>query len=193
MQYAGQPSWRIELDEPVVLVIGLFLRDLVGLRPDTQPALPRLDPAVEPVRQVEGDLCSQQWALWWRGLLEQGAGALAGNAPPDFTDLAHSPELRELLRSEFRTANDWASQRHREHAQLVLHGPRPGVEGEVVREAERNLGRQAQPFRLRITELPVQGQHGWRLGADDVLVSRSLLTDRDAYRNWLAPVVADLV
>lgn len=193
MQYAGQPSWQMEVDEPVVLVIALFIRDLAGLRPNTQPALPRLDPVVAPARQVDVDLCSRQWAGWWRGLLVQGARALAGNAPPDFTDLAASPELRELLRSEFRTANDWASQRHREHAQLVMHGPRPGVEGEVVRDAERNLGREARPFRLRITELPVQGQHGWRLGPDDVLVSRSLLTDRDAYRNWLAPVVGELV
>jgi len=193
MQLAGRPSWKIELDEPVVLVIALFIRDLAGLRPDTEPALPRLYPAVELARKVDVDLLSPQWAGWWHGLLEQGARALAANTPPDFTDLAPGPELRELLRSEFRTANDWAGQRHQEHARLVIHSPKPGVESELVSAVERKLGRRARPFRLRISELPVEGQGGWRLDAEHVLVSRSLLTNRDAYRSWLAPVIAEVV
>ena len=196
MELVGSSSWRIEVDEPQVLVIASFVRDAAGLRPEVDPAVPPLEPPVAPgPGGGEGNAvaaASAQWATWWPGLLERDAAALRDLEPPDFPALAGSPELRDLLRARFGDAVAWSNDRHREQAALARESRRHGVEGDVVREAERRLGRRARPFRLRVAELPVAGDGGWVLAGDHVLVARALRNDPDAYRRWLRPVVARL-
>ena len=70
---------------------------------------------------------------------------------------------------------------------------RGAVETDLVRDFERRLRRRASGFDLRVDELPVVGVAGWRIGHDHVLITRGLLADPAAYREWLAPVVAGLL
>ena len=67
-----------------------------------------------------------------------------------------------------------------------------GVESEVVRDAERRLGRRARPFRLQVSVLPVAGSGSWRVAEDHVLVTRSRYFDTRAWRGDLERVVAEL-
>ena len=54
---------------------------------------------------------------------------------------------------------------------------------------ERAWARKAQPFHLRISEIPVQGQRIWQRHPDHVLVTAALLRDTAQYRQRLMPVV----
>jgi hypothetical protein len=81
----------------------------------------------------------------------------------------------------------WARERKREHAAWASV-----VEGEVVAEVERRLDRPAAPFRLRITELPLETVEGWPLTDAHALVTARLRRDARAYRAWLLPVVRAL-
>lgn len=195
VELAGSSSWRIEVDEPQVLVVASFVRDAAGLRPEVDPANPPLEPAVAPgPGGSEGDAAaaaSAQWAAWWPRLLERGAAALRDLEPPDFPALAGTPALQDLVRARFDDAVAWSGDRRREHAEFA-RDPRRNVEGDAVRAAERDLGRRARPFRLRVTELPVAGDGGWVFADDHVVVARALRRDPDAYRRWLRPVVARL-
>src|ERR1035437_839546 len=46
---SDQPSWQISTDQPQLLVIGLFIRDVAGW-PSRNSSLPPASPAVPPVR-----------------------------------------------------------------------------------------------------------------------------------------------
>ena len=191
MRYADRPSWLMFVDEPWVLVMALYLRDVAGLTPvHDGPVLPPLDPFVpaEPAG-VDVAAASAQWSAWWSDALR--VGDVAELVPPGFPAFDHAPELQALLRRHFAAANGWAAQRKREHVPLAV-GPEAADLGGLVRAVEVELGRTAAPFELRITELPVAGKELWVLAADDVVVSRALFADAAEFLHRLAPVVRAL-
>ena len=194
MRLAGQPSWSMAIDEPHNLLVALFVRDAAGLRPDTDPVIPALTPAVatnQTLAAAAGLAASIQWAGWWARLLD--ADHLTPTAtPPDLPELADSPELQEVLRTRYPDAIRWSASRKREYVTLMTGSNRPSVEGDVVREIERSLGRTAQPFELRITVLPVSGIHAWRVRPQHLVVTRALFTDTTTYRMRLHTIIEGL-
>ena len=80
-----------------------------------------------------------------------------------------------------------------EHIDTVLRPGRPLVETTLVADLERTSGRRARPFHLRVTEIPVAGQHLWQLHPDHILISAALLRDTNEYRRRLTSVVQSLV
>jgi len=66
---------------------------------------------------------------------------------------------------------------------------RISIEGDVVREAEHGSGRNARPFRLRITVLPVAGLWWGQPDDQHLLVSEQLRAGEDAYRRVLRPLI----
>ena len=194
MHRAGHPSWRMAVDEPHYLLIALFVRDVARLRPDADPVIPALTPAVainQTVAATARPAASVQWAGWWTRLLDADHRTPVAT-PPDFPELAGSPDLREVLGSCFPDAISWSSSRKREFVSFVTGSSRPRVETEVVRDIERSRGRTARPFDLRITELPVTGTDAWRVGPQHLIVTRALFTDTTAYRTRMHTVVEEL-
>ncbi len=190
----GREIWRASVDEPQAMLVALYVRDVCGLRPDVDPIIPPLAPAVPRQREVAAGAraeASRQWADLWRGLL---AGAIAPMelSPPGFAALASAPTLRELVTGCFDRAVAWSQARKLEHLNLMLGKRGVHVEGDLVRAAKRRLRRPVRPFRLQVTELPVAGAEGRRITADHVVVSRGLLADSAAYRRWLQPVIDEL-
>jgi hypothetical protein len=194
MRFAGRPSWSIAVDEPHNLLIALFVRDAAGLQPDTDPVIPALTPAVatnQTPAAATGPAASAQWAGWWTRLLD--ADHLTPVAtPPDFPQLADSPDLQQILRACYPDAIRWSASRQREHVTFMTGSNRRPVAGDVVREIERSLGRPARPFELRVTVLPLTGTHAWRVDPQHLIVTRALFTDTTAYRTRLHTVVEDL-
>jgi hypothetical protein len=142
-----------------------------------------------------------QWDHWWnRALLEadQADGAdwppdlSAWWTPPAFESLHAAPELQEIVAAHFFDAVRWSNDRHQEHGATMQRSVSGLFATKLVRGMERALARTARPFRLRITEIPVLGQHLWQLRPDHVLVSSALLLDTVQYHQQLIPVVEAL-
>ena len=102
MYIAGRDTWRIEIDEPSVLRVALYIRDAESLPLIGNPEIPPLEPSpdVWPVwaRRAPGPLevvsgrygidrtaAANQWARWWRHLLDSGDTSLKELRPPKFS------------------------------------------------------------------------------------------------------------
>jgi len=218
MQLAGTSSWRIGTDEPQLLLMALYVRDASGLRPQVDPNIPPLEPAVplDDRAAASNGAASLQWAGWWQKLLE-GGGFWPENKspsdlhrlrqdpeiqklfywpsqhlPPDFAGLSSTAELQELVRRHHEAARVWSEARHLEFVALSSAHQRVLLESEIVRTVERSLGRTARPFAFDIRVLPVASVQAWRLSFGRALVTRALFRDRMAYRGWLEPIVGEL-
>jgi hypothetical protein len=218
MQLTGTRSWAMATDVPLMLLFALYVRDASGLRPQRQPAIPELEPAVLcPVGAPPVDpAVSKQWDEWWHQLLEGGGFwpehidphdfARVRSDPdiaklfywplqfaiPDFPGLDGSPELQALVRSRYQGAFAWASARKYELEAVERSRSRVGLEWGIVKAIERALGRSARPFRLDLRLLPVTGNDVWRSSEDRALLSFGMYRDRAAYESWLTGVVREL-
>lgn len=205
-------SWQIGIDEPPALVIGLFVRDVAGLK-SRHTWLPHCAPAIAPADGEGSAEAAHQWDLWWDRSLsnnwnvpDQSQEQLAAMwwFPPDFESLQSAPALQEIVARHFDNARQWGRDRKQEHIELMIGTPDPRpfhrgqkgrglIETRLVADLERNLGRRARPFQLRITEIPVAGRELWRLDPHHVLVTAELLRDSDEYRRRITPVLQALL
>lgn len=212
MHQGGPASWRIGIDEPQDLVIGLFVRDVAGLTsrhvwlPPAAPATPRAS--------GEGSAdASHQWDLWWDRALAADLTMTAQSldqiartwwSPPDFESLQSAPALQAVVARHFNDAVAWSRERQREHVERVMGAPdrrrfhrgrndRALLNTNLVADLERDLGRRAEPFELRITVIPVAGQQLWQLDPHHVLIAAELLADPDEYRRCITPVLQALL
>jgi len=209
---AGQTSWRIGIDEPQPLVIGLFVRDVAGLK-SRHVWLPHAVPATPRANGEGSEDAARQWDLWWDRALQfdwtmdgQSQERLAALwwTPPDFDSLRSTPALQAVVARHFSDAVAWSRDRKLEHVELMIGTPDPRpfhrgrsgrglVETRLVADLERNLGRRARPFQLRITEIPVAGKELWQLDPHHVLLTAELLRDSDEYRRHITPVLQALL
>ena len=218
MQLAGTTSWKMGADEPQSLLMALYVRDAAGLRPRIDPDLPPLEPAVpfDHEQHPMAGVASDQWADWWRQLLEGGGFWPDHKSPPDMSRLRHDPELQRIfywpsrhlppdfvglsgtpqLQALFRRHNEaarvWSDARKHEFVALSTARQRVSLESEIVRTVERGLGRTARPFEFDIRVLPVASVQAWRLSPGRALVTRALFRDRAAYGKWLRPIIEEL-
>jgi hypothetical protein len=218
MQVAGTKSWAMATDEPSMLLFALHVRDASGLRPQSEPQVPELEPAVlGPVGAPPDVLtASKQWDAWWKQLLDGGGfwpehvdprdfGTIrrdpavaklyywpAQFALPDYPGLDGSPELQSLARAQHAAALAWAAARKLEWEALETSRSRAGLEGRIVRDIERTLGRPARPFRLDLRLLPVAAAYVWRTSKDRALMSLRMYRDRAGYESWLTEIVREL-
>jgi len=212
-QESGSTSWRIEIDEPQPLVIGLFVRDVAGLT-SRHAWLPHAAPATPRANDEGPEDAAGQWDLWWdqalrndRDMHGQSQAQISASfwIPPNFESLQWAPELQGVVARHFSEAVAWSNDRQREHVELMIGTPDPrrfhrgrrGGHGPVhtnlVADLERDLGRRARHFRLRITEIPVAGKELWALDPHHVLITAGLLGDSDEYLRRITPVVRALV
>jgi hypothetical protein len=202
MYIAGRDTWRIEIDEPSLLRVALYIRDVENLPVDTDPAIPPLEPGPEiwPVwaRRAPGPLelishghsldrgaAAGQWVRWWNHLLDVGDTALKELRPPKFPAFSRVPELQRLVRHHYERATAWSDavgdnpRLKRDH---LAAGTR--LTG-LVEDLEHDVGRPAMPFELRIVVIPVQTKHAWVLEPGRILMTHQLLADDESTLDWL--------
>jgi hypothetical protein len=196
---ADRASWQIRTDQRQPLVIGLFIRDVAGM-PSRNSRLPPASPAVQRAGDQAPDVAGLQWDDWWDQALREEGQADDADWPPDprrwwtppaFESLHAAPELQAIVAAHFLEAIRWSNDRHQEHG-ATMQSNGGLLETKLVRDMERALARRAQPFHLRITEIPVHGQQLWQLRPDHVLVTAALLRDTAQYRQRIMPVVEAL-
>lgn len=208
MYVAGRSHWKITLDNPRVLRVALYLRAAAGLTPPTRPEIPALETGItvwpvwararavqEPLALSREDLgaASIGWVRWWNHVLEEGAtswGELTELGLPAF---AATPELRRVLHHHLGDAMEWATATGDDpRFSRDLRAPGSKLRA-LVDELERERGRQARPFALRVTTIPVEGQQVWKISDQHLLVTHRLLHDDELVVDWLRSVVRRLM
>jgi len=201
MYIAGRDTWRITIDEPTVLRLALYVRDVEHLRVATDPPIPPLDPGprtwpvwshrprspAPPIQAgtIDRAAAGQQWALWWNHLLPRGDSALVELRGPAFHVLSGLPALQALVRHHFDTALAWAEgigddpRIKRDH---LAAGTRLTA---LVDELERDRNRPVRPFELMLTVLGVQSKHAWVLSEHQLLLTHHLIADDENAIDWL--------
>ena len=209
MYIAGRGAWRITIDEPTVLRLALYLRDVERLAVRTDPEIPPLDPGphswpawahrpLHPAPPLPGDAvdraaAAQQWTLWWEHLLPLGDAALGELRGPSYAALAGLPELRTLLRHHHETALAWAEATGDDPRVKRDHLAAGARLTDLVEALERSVRRPARPFDLRLTVVGVRTKHAWVLSADHMLFTHHLIADDENTLDWLRRRVSALV
>jgi len=213
MFIAGTERWKVVLVEPEVLRIALYVRDVAGLDPITDPPIPPTDPSTgwwpawarRPVeapqsqgvrllgrREVDLTAASAQWDRWWQHLLDQGAGGIDDLRPPNFPALAHVPDLRAVLQQHYHNACTWSEGLNGDPRIRNAHAA-PGIGlNALIKDLPRRLGREPRQFAVRVTVIGVQGKHAWILRPDHLLLTRPLMYDLDNALDWLRPRILAL-
>jgi hypothetical protein len=213
MFIAGTERWKITIVEPEALRIALYVRDVAGLEPVTEPMIPQLDPPADvwpvwsrrPVevpssggirllggRDVDLEIASSQWARWWRHALEIGASAIDDLRPPSFLALSGVPDLRALMQRHYYNASLWSDGLNDDpRIKSAQNAPGLGLNA-LVRDLPKILGRRPQQFNLRITVIGVQTKHAWILAPDHLMLTRHLIADLDNALDWLRPRILAL-
>jgi len=90
-------SSSISVDEPLMLLVALYVRDVAGLRPPLEYDVPPLDPPV--LRESGGtdDDGSNQWAVWWQELLRGGGMWPAYADPAKMSEIREDPDIQRLF------------------------------------------------------------------------------------------------
>lgn len=198
MRIAGQPSWEAREDADPGALVALYLRDALGV-PDPS-GMPRLlGTGLEP--PAPDDEFTRWWIRWWRSVVEpEGPGwgvPLDTVAGSRFIALpVHGAErFVDAVRPHIADAETWAEVAHEEHGRAAMTRMREGLDHGlwgVVRDRERELGRSAHPFRLRIEVVPVAVPGIWWIGESAIAVAEELREDLPAYREALVPVITRL-
>ena len=191
MFIAGTERWKVTIAEPEALRIGLYIRDVAGLEPLTEPAIPPLDPPCDvwpawsrrPIevptsgavrllggRDVDLVVAAGQWARWWTHALDIGTGAIDDLRPPAFLALSGVPDLRALVQRHFHNASLWSDGINDDpRTKHALSAPGTGLNA-MIRDLPKTLGRRPGQFSMRITVIGVQSKHAWMLAPDLSLI-----------------------
>lgn len=208
MYIAGRENWKISIDEPQILRIALYIREIAGLQPRTDPVIPLLDPPPtawpawvrrpdepppQPLSEAARIVATEQWTQWWYQALSGSSAALEDLTYPSFRSFAHQPELRGLLIRHYPNAMLWSTAAADDPRVKRDHlAPGMRLTG-LVQELERAAGRTARPFVLRITVIAVQTKHAWVLDSGQLLITHHLIRDDENVLDWLRPQIKALV
>ncbi|MDU0289225.1 hypothetical protein [Saccharothrix longispora] len=188
MRFAGRESWQVSHGTNQAVNTALFLRDTLALSVDTVPELPGLDPSVPVVvpAGVDRAAAAEEWLGWWADVLDHARTELPAESPAD--PAGRSLTVRPALRAAVLALGPAVLDHGGRHA--TTRGALPV--GEVVRGVENRLGRHVRPFRLVITEVPVQGMVWERTTDAHVIASQRFLSDPARSAPALRAVVEDL-
>ncbi len=191
-------GWSMNTDVPQPLLTALYIRDIAALSPDVEPAIAPLIPKVASTENISSEVrltASAQWGRFWQRLLDGDARTWHREyKPPAFSGLDDSPELQGLARTHYSAGWRWSEARRNEFF-FMAWGPtrRDQVEVELIKQAEEGRGHPASYFELDTTILPIEGIQAWRLSDARLLVTIGLYLDPPAYREWVRPIIHELV
>ena len=187
MHVAGNPSWEAHEDASREILVGLYVRDALGV-PDPS-GLPRLLGTGLPDAGAADERVTWWWQRWWIAILDPDEGRGFSGMPSDVADVGEA-----ALRRHLDDARTWADVAHEAYVEALLARARRGdlTLGHVVSEREAALGRRARPFRLRIEVLPLTTAGIWWIGEHAIAVDELLRDDPASYALALEPIVERL-
>lgn len=198
MLVEGTIRWQVTEDAPLVLMLALAFRRMAGLGDRCVSQLPTVEPAPGAVDVSGLDLgaLATQFDGWWAGIARRDTRPFVAEVhPPHFEAFDRALELQEFAYRAFDEAHRWASVRVGEYERaLAARAPSRLTDVyELIRERQFELRRQSSSFRLDLEVLPISQAGAWVVAPDTIVVSESLRDDRDAFREWLRPLIHGLV
>jgi hypothetical protein len=185
------------------MLLALYLKDSAGL---TGAGMPPLAPAHPKVREIDHEQITQhvggvpalrrEWEEWWARLIENHPEMTPELVPPGFSAFRDAPALQRSLQAHFGTALTWARERRSEYERLERRRAERGdtaILKELVEERQLEVGSGAREFALTIIELPLAEERAWLVDADKLIMSQSLMEDKEILRSYLRPVIQLLV
>jgi hypothetical protein len=96
---AGTKSWAMSTDEPLMLLLALYVRDASGLHPHLKSDIPALEPVVPPDigSCLPENIPSRRWETWWHEILEGGGLWPEDVDPHDFVKVRDDPKIHKLF------------------------------------------------------------------------------------------------
>ena len=207
---AGLGSWRLDVSDSDLAEMALFVRDAVGL---VVPAAVDLPPALNgPVADRRGVLsdrdradASVQWVWWWRQILEVEFGVKRGlrlsaaerrateavaavrsvSDPPEFTALAHAPQLRAAVRASFNDVSRW--RRHR--VSRLEAGSNVDVVKQAVDDVAFDREVPVEALNGTLVVLPVEGVWWRRIAPGQILCSDTATSSPETFYQVVYEVV----
>ena len=203
MHHTGGPGWQITMDTSGPMLLALYLKDSAGL---AGAGMPPVAPALPKIRETDhhqltahvGGLPAlrREWEAWWAALIRKHPEMTPELTPPGFAAFHGAPALQRSLQAHFGTALTWARERRSEYERLERRREEAGATDilrEIVEERQLEVGDGARDFSLTIIELPLAQERAWLVDTDKVVMSQSLLQDKETFRSYLQPVVELLV
>lgn len=202
MRFADAPGWLMSEESSRDVLVALYIRDVLDVRPPS--GLPRLEPrigAAEHARTMrEQRVLEIQWEHWWQTVVEPRTHP--SPVPLTLLPLRHggiavpqtgSEELTAAVMANRNEAERWVDRALsvRSEAGLERVQRQDGMAlTRLVAEREREIGRRARSFRLRIEILPFDEPGLWWIGDSAVAVSETLRDDAAAFAEFMRPVIA---
>ena len=184
MQFAGEPSWEAREGASREILVGLYVRDALGV---VDPSgLPKLlgtglqDPGPADERT------NWWWQRWWIAILDPDEGRHVG-IPSELSDVGDA-----ALRRHLDDARTWADVAHDEHGRAERARTGDLTLTHVVAERGAALDRSVRPFRLRIEVLPLTTAGIWWIGENAIAVDELLRADLASYALALEPIIERL-
>lgn len=189
-------GWSVHENTSKPLVLALYLRQAIGLRyPDEVPAL-----RGAPVSTTDAaPALEAQWRPFWEMTVDPTAHH--SDVPLDLVDgfshwLALPATGAEELRAAFaeHAAAALAYAKKVEPRSPTLETMAAGGRGmaNAVAAREKELGRPAHDFELRLEVLPLTQRGLWWIGPRTVAVTDGLRQDVVAFDTAIQPIIAEL-
>ncbi|GAT85903.1 hypothetical protein CVCC1112_563 [Paenarthrobacter nicotinovorans] len=199
MHVSDGQGWRITMDTSGPMLIALYLRDVAGLDGAGKPSLSHADPKVRHAdhshltSDVGGiNALKTEWEAWWESLVKSYPKPVSELEPPSFKAFGNSPALQRVLQAHFGSALGWATDRIDEYARLEAERAASGLNqvlSEMVEDRLLEVGRSSRDFDLTIIELPLNEPRAWYLEPDTMIMSHRLMSQPEAFRSYVQPVV----
>ncbi|MET3810944.1 hypothetical protein [Arthrobacter sp. UYEF3] len=180
---------NVTFSEYEPLAIALYVRDTLGLAQLVQ--LPRLEihePNSDDISDHELDQLNNEWLLWWTEIVERSSETFKEvGAPIDYLSfLTNKPALRPLVIPIVEAAREWHDSSRdadgsfrRPDSPDFLPPLALKLAGSVPK---RHL--QAAYANIAFAVLPLKEKTGWQLGPSLFAVSKSLVRDQAAFKDW---------
>jgi hypothetical protein len=161
-------SWQIDIQADVsTLNFALWLRDVESIEvPRSSPVPGPLDlgDLPPPLGEPHDPRLGEEWLAWWVSLVDRRPrppspddGVEPAHDSPDPLGLARLPALRGPVARRWNEFLHWQGAHRRAHGTFAGRRRVGDVrDSDTVRAVEAALGRQATPFRLTFTLLPVR-------------------------------------
>jgi hypothetical protein len=171
-------SWRIAIEQPELLCVAVFVRDIAGIAQTAAPTdLPRIQYGiVGSVDDGDAGTLAIEWNQWWADLLRARAAG-AHLMDREFPDSRKSPELSHFLQEHLKPALVWARDQKRAHVTLIRQA-QPWIR-DLVGSISDTLERPLRSFELLVDTLPLAEVKLWPLSANYILAADAIFESEE--------------
>lgn len=190
----GEPSWRASTSNPLGLAVLLYIRDKLHIEHTAAPVLPSVCPTVQDKAPTPADIAlTEQWNRRWAEATGPGGNVDIGMEPPTSPFFDSTPELRAAYERHLEPAARWCAPLGRERDEPFMDERARGLPdpvSELVHEWQQTSGREPAPFALTLHFVPVEGHGTWQHGGFAYIVAENLPRNREAFIEWLRPIIS---